>query len=106
MNASDIDNTDAAEREREHLRRLCRDNRYEEAADVCAALSNETLIFTPCEAIADYLSETRPAQAARLYRIKADYYIYEGTQATGSGEGIAAMDNLRRIEAKLKRLKD
>lgn len=69
MNASDTKYTDAIERQRERVRFLCRNGRYEDAADLCAALSDEVLIFTPCEAIADYLSKKRPAEAARLYGV-------------------------------------
>ena len=105
MNASDIDNTDEAERQRAEVRSLCRDHRYEDAADLCRTLSDGVLIFTPCEAIADFIHNTRLAEAVRLYEIRAEFYRYEGTQATGSGEGIAAMDNLRRVEEKLKKLK-
>lgn len=104
MNASDTIETKEIERQRERVRVLCRKKHFEEAADLCAASSDEALIFTPREAIADFISETRTAEAARLYRISADFYRFEGTQATGSGEGIAAMDNLRRVEDKLKNL--
>ena len=97
--------TDETERQRAQVRALCMDNRYEDAADLCAGLSDEVLIFAPCEKIADHIYKNRGAEAARLYQIAADFYRYEGTQATGSGEGIAAMDNLRRIEDKLKRLR-
>lgn len=104
MNASETKDTNVIERQREQVRFLCRSGRYEDAADLCAAMSDENLIFTPCEAIADYICEKRPAEAARLYRIAADARVFEGTQATGSGEGIAATDALRRVENKLKML--
>ncbi len=71
---------------------------------MCAALGDEILILTLCEAIADYLSEKRPAEAARLYRVAANVLIFEVTQATGSGEGISAINALRRVESKLKSL--
>lgn len=105
MNTTDVNDVKAIERQRERVRSFCRDNRFEDAADLCAALSEEVLIFTPCEAIADYLRKTRPAEAARLYEIAAAGCRFEGTQATGSGEGIEAMDNLHRVEDKLKKLK-
>ena len=104
MNEPDNIGTEEIRQQRERVRALCREKRFEEAADLCADLSDEALIFTPCEAIADFIRETRPAEAARLYQISADFYRFEGTQATGSGEGIAAMDNLRRVEDKLKNL--
>lgn len=104
MNSLNMIETEEIERQRERIRALCREKRFEDAATLCAMLSDEVLIFTPCETIADYLSATKPAEAARLYRIEADFYCYEGTQATGLGEGIAAMDNLRRVEDKLKKL--
>lgn len=72
MNASDTIETKEIERQRERVRVLCRKKRFEEAADLCAASSDEALIFTPREAIADFISETRTAEAARFYRISAD----------------------------------
>lgn len=104
MNASETKDTSATERQRKQVRFLCQSGHYEDAADLCAALSDAVLIFTPCEAIADYICKKRPAEAARLYRIAADASVFEGTQATGSGEGIAATDVLRRVEDKLKML--
>ena len=92
------------ERRREQVRLLCRTGLFHEAADLCVGLSDAVLLLTPCEAIADGICEKRSTEAARLYRIAADFRIFEGTQATGSGEGIAAMDALRRIEQKLKSL--
>ena len=65
-------------------------------------MSDDVLIFAPCETIADYICGKRPKEATRLYRIAADARIFEGTQATGSGEGIAAMAALLRVENKLK----
>ncbi len=105
MNALNTIETEEIERQRERVRALCREKRFEDAADLCATLSDEVLIFTPFEMIADYLSAAKPAEAARLYGISADFYRFEGTQATGSGEGIMAMDNLRLVEDKLKKLK-
>ena len=40
------------------------------------------------------------SRAVSEYEIAADLWRYEGTQATGSGEGIAAMDHLKRVEKK------
>ena len=98
------DNSDPLEIQQEQVRLLCRQRRFDTAADLAATLSDEILIFTPCEEIADRIRAERPALALRLYEIAAALWRYEGTQATGSGEGIAAMDHLRRVEDKQKAL--
>jgi hypothetical protein len=68
-------------------------------------LPDSLLLFTPCEEIADHVRKTRPTEAARLYEIAAELCRFEGNQATGSGEGLRAMDSLRRVEKKLQSLK-
>ena len=105
MSTSGTDDAGAVERQREQVRSLCRAQRYEEAADLAAMLSEAVLLFVPCEQIADHVRGKRPAEAARLYAIAAETCRFEGTQATGSGEGLAAMDDLRRVEGKLRKLR-
>ena len=105
MNASDSDNGRVREQQREQLLSLCRQGRYDEAADLAAALDDEVLIPNPCEEIADHILKTRPEEAARLYGIAVEYWISEGWAATGSGDGIWASSNRDRVSAKLERLK-
>ncbi len=89
------------EPQRAQIRALCVQGLYAQATELARTASDEVLIFTPCEALADHLRAQQPAEAARLYAIAAQMWEYEGTQATGSGEGLMAMHHLKIVEEKL-----
>ena len=67
-------------------------------------MSDEILILAPTEELADLVAARRPKEALRLYQVTADFYIEEGRTATGSGEGLAAMADLARVQQKLEKV--
>ena len=77
---------------------------YQEAAEYALNLSNEVLRFAPCERLADLMRRKNPKLAQRLYQATIEQYRLEGTQATGSGEGLVVMGNIKRVENKLKKI--
>ncbi|MBE7463217.1 MAG: hypothetical protein HS116_06920 [Planctomycetes bacterium] len=58
-----------------------------------------------CEAMADAIGPGRPAAAVRLLELARVSNQKEGSMATGSGEGLASRENLRRIDAKIAALR-
>jgi hypothetical protein len=62
------------------------------------------LLLAPCESLADRVKRRQPEVARRLYQAAIEYHRWEGRQATGSGEGLMAMDAMKRVEQKLKGL--
>jgi hypothetical protein len=46
-----------------------------------------------------------PEVARRLYKATIEQYSRDGNNATGSGEGLMAMDHIKRVENKLKKVK-
>jgi len=89
---------------RDELRQLFREGRFDEATDLAQSLSDDVLMGTPAEAIADAIRARSPRDAKRLYQVAILYYRWEGTQATGSGEGLMAMDHIKTLESKIARL--
>lgn len=92
------------EGQRQWLVLLYAQGNYQEAAEYAVTLSNEVLKFAPCEKLADLIKRKNPELAQRLYQATIEQYRWEGIQATGSGEGIMAMDNIKRVENKMKKL--
>jgi hypothetical protein len=107
--AAEIDpmriNLDAAEGQRQWLILLYVRGDFHEAAEYAASLSDEVLRFTPCEKLADIVKRSNPEAATRLYHATIERYKWDGTNATGSGEGLVAMDKIRRVENKLKKIR-
>lgn len=58
-----------------------------------------------CEAMADAIGPRRPAAAVRLLELARVSNQKEGSMATGSGEGLASRESLRRIDAKIAALR-
>lgn len=58
-----------------------------------------------CEEMADRIAKERPEDALRLLELARVSNVKEGTYATGSGEGIASVTNVNRIQRKIDRLK-
>jgi hypothetical protein len=94
-----------AEGQRQWLVWLYAREDYDEAAEHAATVSDEALIDAPCEELADKVKSRRPEVARRLYKAAMEYYRWEGMQATGSGEGLMAIDAMKRLEGKLKKVK-
>jgi general stress protein CsbA len=74
---------------------------YKEAAEYAVTLSDDVLRDAPCERLADLVKHQNPDLARQLYEATIKQYIWEGTHATGSGEGLMAIDNINRVENKL-----
>lgn len=99
------ENEAEVEQQREKVRGLWQKKRFDAATDLAATLSDAVLMLTPTEDIADHIRGRRATEALRLYEIAAKFWRFEGTQATGSGEGLMAMDKLARVEEKMRRLR-
>lgn len=78
---------------------------YDEAAEYAATLSDEVLMSAPCERLADVVRRRKPEAATRLYQAAIEQYGSEGRQATGAGEGLMAMDGVKRVEEKLRKVR-
>ena len=59
------------------------------------------LWWTFCEPLADVVVSSDRAGARRLYELAIASFRKEGSQATGSGEGMMSVADLKRVEAKL-----
>ena len=94
------------EEKRRQAYQLCKDCHFDEAALLVVSLPEEVAIFTPCEHIADHIRQSDPELASKLYELAVQYHLWQGTEATGSGEGIVAMDAARRVKNKIKALTD
>lgn len=98
-------NRDRVEGQRQWLIWLYAGEDYEEAARYASTVKDEVLTDAPCEELADRVRVSNPEAARRLYKAAMEYYWREGTLATGSGEGLMALDGLKRLEEKLKKVK-
>jgi hypothetical protein len=58
------------------------------------------LWWTFCEALADAVASSARARATRLYDLTIASFQKEGSQATGSGEGMMSVADVKRVEAK------
>jgi hypothetical protein len=58
------------------------------------------LWWTFCEPLADAVASSDRACATRLYELAISSYLKEGSQATGSGEGMMSVADVKRVEAK------
>ena len=96
---------DTVEGQRQWLIWLYAGEDYEEAARYATTVNDEVLIDAPCEELADRVRASNPEAARRLYKAALGYYRREGSLATGSGEGLMAMDGVKRLEEKLKKVK-
>ena len=96
---------DTVEGQRQWLIWLYAGADYEEAARYATTVNDEVLIDAPCEELADRVRASNPEVARRLYNAAMEYYWREGRLATGSGEGLMAMDGVKRLEEKLKKIK-
>jgi hypothetical protein len=99
-----IDRT-TVEGQRQWLMLLYARRDYDEAAQYASTLADEVLMLAPCESLADKVKGSQPEVARRLYRAAIAYHRWEGSQATGSGEGLMAMDAAKRVEEKLRKVK-
>jgi hypothetical protein len=54
-----------------------------------------------CEDLGDAIAASDAACAARAYDLALVSFQKEGSYATGAGEGMTAMENVRRIQEKL-----
>lgn len=96
---------DTVEGQRQWLIWLYVGEDYEEAARYATSVNDEVLTDAPCEELADRVRVSNPEAARRLYQAAMEYYRREGSLATGSGEGLMAMDGVKRLEKKLKKVK-
>lgn len=96
---------DTVEGQRQWLIWLYAEEDYEEAARYVTTVNDEVLIDAPCEGLADRVRVRNPEAARRLYKAAMEYYWREGNLATGSGEGLMAMEGVKRLEEKLKKVK-
>ena len=96
---------DTVEGQRQWLIWLYAGEDYGEAARYATTVNVEVLIDAPCEELADRVRASNPEAARRLYQAAMEYYRREGSLATGSGEGLMAMDGVQRLEGKLKKVK-
>jgi hypothetical protein len=103
INPEQIDRT-TIEGQRQWLVLLYARRDYQEAAKYASTLADEVLLLAPCESLADRVKRRQPEVARRLYQAAIEYHRWEGRQATGSGEGLMAMDAMKRVEQKLKGL--
>lgn len=78
---------------------------YDAAAEYAATLPDEVLMSAPCESLADKVRRRKPEAARRLYRAAIEAYRRDGRNATGSGEGLMAMDGVARLEKKMGKVK-
>src|SRR5215216_3601267 len=67
-------NLNTAEGQRQWLLWLYGRGDYDEAAEYAATLSDEVLIDSPCEALADKVRGRKPEAARRLYSAAIAYY--------------------------------
>lgn len=58
-----------------------------------------------CEDLGDFEAKRNPELAIRLYELAKFAYYVMGTDATGSGEGIVAMAEQKRMEKKIAKLR-
>lgn len=58
------------------------------------------LWWTFCEPLADVVAASDRQCATRLYDLSISSYQKEGSYATGAGEGMMSVSNVKRIEAK------
>jgi hypothetical protein len=91
--------------QRSRLFKLVRWWRFREAAELAATLSDDELFHAPTEYMAHRLRRRNPQLARRFYELAIRYHVEEGRQATGSGEGLMAMDAVARLRRKLDRLR-
>ena len=103
INPEQIDRT-TIEGQRQWLVLLYARRDYDEAARYASTLTDEVLLLAPCESLADRVKRRQPEVARRLYQAAIEYHRWEGQQATGSGEGLMAMDAMKRVEQKLRGL--
>ena len=70
------------------------------SADALNSGALADLWWTFCESLGDASAASNPDRAARLYDLAATSAVKEGTYATGAGEGLRSVADVKRIEAK------
>ena len=70
------------------------------SADDLNSVELADLWWSFCEQLADVVAPSEPACAARLYDLASTSFAKEGAQATGAGEGLRSVADVKRVEAK------